>query len=229
MLKFKLKIHTYLLPVILISQITFSQDSIQKQDTIQKIIPKHSTIEFIDGRILKGKLFSFDLYGSNGDDKIKLCQEDNEKDCKKYPIKEINKITLLPSEGYINRSNKANDEPIDKSELIRYFKVLFSPIDNRPYLAQLVYGGENFEFYSFYATNSISKTKKFKYSQYFIVKAEKSIILKKFSKTSDKKNLDKLTEIFKGCSAFNNEAKQKKAYKKHSLYYFFQLADKCSL
>ena len=177
-------------------------------NTYSQTMPaKYNIVELSDGKIIQKELYFMGIESYSGSKKIKLCQE-NTKDCNKIPIAEINKISIIDDQG----------------DILRSYKVLYGPKESIPRMCLLIYEGVNFEVYYFNTTHGSNK---FAHSQRFITKINSNIIEYNYAQTSDKKNLEKLTEFFKDCSELIKEATQKKAHKKNDITYYYKLADKC--
>jgi len=218
-----IKKYTIILCTLFIFQNTYSQDT----------IPKYDKVEFIDGKVLEGKFAISNIEGASGKDKIKIIWNKKEnKSPERYPITEVKKITLLPNEGLIERyrqqAKRNKPTPFNatsEADLIRYYKVLYSPEKNIPRLVKFIYIGTKFEFYSFNKTHSSDK---FQHHQIFITKPNSNIIEFHYPETNNKKILKKLNEYFKDCNEFTKESTLKNAHKKNISYYY-KLANKCGM
>jgi len=214
------------LTLIIFSHLAFSQDK-DAQNSIEK---KQDTIEFIDGKVLTGYLSRANLRGKNGKDKILFCKKLSMKDCEKVPISGIKKITLLPRKNFIEMTNGVRKQkklpPINQDKLISYHEVILKVKKEKqiPYLVRADYKGKNFNFYTFFYESASIDTE-----QIFITKVNSNLLKYDITYGFKKKTLKNLTEIFKDCTAFTDEASQKKAHKNHELKYFYKLTDKCDL
>ncbi|MBC2844576.1 hypothetical protein [Winogradskyella flava] len=229
-----MKNYLFLLILLLVPQIVLSQQDDIKQDTIKKSIPKFNKVEFIDGKVLEGDFAIANIEGASGKDEIKIIwRGKGKKSREKYAISEIKKITLLPNEGLIGRyrQQKRMNKPTpfnaqSEADLIRYYKVIYSPEKNIARLVKIIYLGENVEFYRFNTTHSANK---FQHHLIYITKANSNIIEYKYPESNVKSNLKRLNEYFKGCNEFIKESTSKNIHKEKNMAYFYKLANKCSL
>ncbi|MEP2236840.1 MAG: hypothetical protein ABJI22_00690 [Maribacter sp.] len=190
----------------------------------QDDIPTSGSIELNNGEIIIGTAYDVQIVTS---DKIKFCNKQG-KDCQKYPITEINKITKIGTKAALKRYNKTKEKypnaiPMN-SGVVKYFKALYFPSDkNDPKLAKLEFKGENFELYS--QELNLPRAK-IRHVRMYITKANSSDIVFSYRYHTDKKMMKSLANYFHDCSAFKNEVEKKNAHK-NSMRFFYELADSC--
>lgn len=123
----------------------------------------------------------------------------NKTNCKKTSLTEIKEIRILDDLGKVQK-----------------FKVIYPKKKNVPFLCFLEYAGEKFEYYTWKEDRLITKVNDNK-------------IIHGYKRGSLNQELRKLIKFFKGCDIFIKEATQKKALKKHDIYYYYALTDKCEI
>lgn len=227
-----MKLKSYLIALILFifSINTFSQNE----------IPTIDTIVFNDGTIKKGKLKINNSQTIEFNGKVKLCNENNNKDCITYKISDIDSITQAPPELIVNQLKEINSKNpsktyqkiLEKSDdpdefkietYINRYKVIYNENEDKGGLAKLKYSGKNVDFY-YYAKPGKSGGKT------YLTKPDSNKIIFSFNstQTSNKFSLKQLSEYFKDCDIFIKNSTEKNAHKKYKMKYFYKLSDACS-
>lgn len=189
----------------------------------QELEPKLSIIEFNNGTIKHVRLSSFAVDSKSGNDKIESCKKPN-RDCEKYPIVDIKKVTLYPSESLLEQYKKLvrknPDMTYNEDDLIRYYKVVY--YKEIPHLCQYVYIGKNYEFYKYVSMKS-------RISEWiFVTKSNNNIVEHRYEESNhNKRNLERLSRYFGNCDSFMKVANINKIYKNHGMTYFYELANEC--
>jgi len=227
---------THILLILLI----FSFEVINSQEKVSE----YDKVEFIDGIVKEGKIKK-NLKGEILTNKqLKFC-DTRGLNCVKYPINEIDNVTVAPSKLIFKQLKEINSKNpgkrykklLEKNKdpnrfkietYIEYYKVLLSPKKGTRNLYKLKYSGKSADFYiREVTTNDLRLSTNIE----VITKPNSIIIEYKYNSSghNKKRDLEKLSEYFKDCSVFINELKKKNVHKKQDLNYFYKLSDQCAL
>ena len=210
----------------------------------QEKVSEYDKVEFIDGVVKEGKIkknLKGEILTNN---KLTFCDSKGQ-NCIKYSINEIDRLTVAPSQLIFKQLKELNSKNpgkrykklLEKNKdpnrlkietYIEYYKVLLSPKKRSRNLYQLKYSGKSANFYSRAVTTNDLKLS----TNIEVITKPSSIIIEYMYKSSGnnkKRDLEKLSEYFKDCSAFINESKKKNIHKKQDLNYFYKLSDECNL